>query len=294
MSFYAFYPPASSGTSSNASVGANGAAAPSSSTEIAGVNPSGNLTPVSVDNAGNVNTNIVGTVPLPTGASTSALQTTGNTSLSTIATQTSHLPTSLGQTTMANSLPVTIASDQSAIPVTGSLSISPTTDTTPATQNVTTQDLASTTTAQANGQNAITGTPTAGSAASFAVTSRESVEVEVTGTWAGTLVSEVSMDSGVTWFTRGLKQSGASYISSSFTAKFQGGLNFTGMTNYRIRATTAMTGTATVLITASSNPASITVSNPLTLRDSTVQSITATIKPASTAALTTDTALVWS
>jgi len=69
----------------------------------------------------NIN-NITGTVSLPTGAATSALQTTGNTSLSSIDTKT---PT-LGQKTMAGSSPVVIASNQSAIPITdnnGSLTV---------------------------------------------------------------------------------------------------------------------------------------------------------------------------
>lgn len=52
-------------------------------------------------------------LPLPSGAATSALQTTGNTSLSSID---GKLAT-LGQKTMAGSEPVVIASDQSAIPV---------------------------------------------------------------------------------------------------------------------------------------------------------------------------------
>ncbi len=59
-------------------------------------------------------TNISGTVSLPTGAATSALQTTGNTSLATIATNTP----ALGQAVMASSSPVVIASNQSSIPVT--------------------------------------------------------------------------------------------------------------------------------------------------------------------------------
>ena len=50
---------------------------------------------------------------LPTGASTSALQTTGNTSVASIDTKT---PT-LGQKTSSGSSPVVIASDQSAVPV---------------------------------------------------------------------------------------------------------------------------------------------------------------------------------
>jgi len=57
-------------------------------------------------------TNVSGTVSLPTGASTSALQTTGNSSLSSIDGKLN----SLGQKTSANSVPVTIASDQSAVP----------------------------------------------------------------------------------------------------------------------------------------------------------------------------------
>lgn len=56
-------------------------------------------------------------LPLPTGAATSALQATGNTSLSSIAAGT---PAALGQSTMANSQRVVIASNQSAVPITAS------------------------------------------------------------------------------------------------------------------------------------------------------------------------------
>lgn len=66
--------------------------------------------------SGSLNTNVTASV-LPTGASTSANQTTANTTLSTIATNTGNIPT-VGQKTSADSTPVVIASDQSAIPVT--------------------------------------------------------------------------------------------------------------------------------------------------------------------------------
>lgn len=59
-------------------------------------------------------------LPLPTGASTSALQTAGNLTLTAISAQ---LPTTLGQKTMANSLAVTIASDQSVISITGNVGV---------------------------------------------------------------------------------------------------------------------------------------------------------------------------
>jgi hypothetical protein len=59
--------------------------------------------------------NVSGTISLPTGASTSALQTTGNSSLSSIDTKTP----SLGQALMAASTPVVIASNQSTINIQG-------------------------------------------------------------------------------------------------------------------------------------------------------------------------------
>jgi hypothetical protein len=51
--FYAFYPPVGGG-STNPSVGVNGAIAPTSSTEVAGINPSGNLQPLQTDASGNL------------------------------------------------------------------------------------------------------------------------------------------------------------------------------------------------------------------------------------------------
>lgn len=57
-------------------------------------------------------TNITGTVSLPTGASTSALQTSGNAMLATID---AGIPAALGQTTMSASMPVAIASDQTSL-----------------------------------------------------------------------------------------------------------------------------------------------------------------------------------
>lgn len=50
------------GSGGNASVGASGAPAPGSGTQIAGVDPSGNLTPVSVDSNGFVNVQGVSTI----------------------------------------------------------------------------------------------------------------------------------------------------------------------------------------------------------------------------------------
>lgn len=143
MSFYLRYPSASA--SANPSVGTNGTAIPTSSTLIAGENPSFNLQPLQTDASGNllvslaadpisplsVNLADVGgaaislgqktasasipvilasdqTLPLPTGAATSALQTTGNTSLASIDTKTP----ALGQALAAASVPVVLTAAQ--------------------------------------------------------------------------------------------------------------------------------------------------------------------------------------
>jgi hypothetical protein len=165
--------------------------------------------------------------------------------------------------------PATQAVTQSTVPwivsgsslVSGTVSTLQQADIAPATQNITIQDSGSTTTTYANGQNFITGTPTNGSAASFSTSSIDAIEVQMTGSPTGTFQSEVSMDGGVTWFTRGVKQSGAAVFSSSFTSNFEGGMNMAGMTNFRVRAVAAVTGTAIIKITGSINPGSITVSN---------------------------------
>lgn len=69
-------------TATNPSVSANDAAIPASSTLI-GASDGANLKALLVDGSGNLKV-AIGAVALPTGASTSALQTTGNSSLSSI------------------------------------------------------------------------------------------------------------------------------------------------------------------------------------------------------------------
>jgi hypothetical protein len=75
-------------------------------------------TVTATDGSGAMNT-IVDSSALPTGASTSALQTTGNTSVGNIDTKTP----ALGQAAMAASTPVVIASNQSAVPVSGTVTV---------------------------------------------------------------------------------------------------------------------------------------------------------------------------
>lgn len=70
---------------------------------------------VPIQDGGNSITIDAVSLPLPTGAATAANQVTANTSLASID---AGIPAALGQTTMANSMPVTMASNQTAIPVT--------------------------------------------------------------------------------------------------------------------------------------------------------------------------------
>ena len=139
MSQSVFWPPGG-GASPNASVGTNGNVAPVSSTEIGFVNGSGNLTPVSPTNAlpvtpasgatFNENLTLIGgnpvnvgsgaadtgtlriilstDSPLATGASTSALQTSGNANLTSIDGKTP----ALGQALAATSVPVVLTAAQ--------------------------------------------------------------------------------------------------------------------------------------------------------------------------------------
>lgn len=79
-------------------------------------------TPIPASQSGTWNiTNISGTVSLPTGAATAAKQDTGNSSLASIDTNLQDIESrtpNLGQAAMAGSVPVAIATNQSAVPVT--------------------------------------------------------------------------------------------------------------------------------------------------------------------------------
>lgn len=129
MSFYSFYPPVGAG--GNASIGINGNPAPTESTEVGGINPLGNLQPLQTDASGNLLVNIasetgapfhviVDSSALPTGASTSALQTSGNASLTSIDGKIVHVDTG-NVTVIASALPTGAAT--SALQTSGNASL---------------------------------------------------------------------------------------------------------------------------------------------------------------------------
>lgn len=194
---------------------------------------------------------------------------------------------SLGQKNMAGSAPVVIASDQVAIPTTVS-----TVDIFPSTQNITAQDIATSTVAGFQGQSYVIGNPTANSSATFNLAGIQTAAIQITGIWTGTLRIEASVDGGTTYSSKFSRLPGTVFAGSS--APTSNCLLLAAVSNYnrlRIRSSTAWTGTAIITVTESVNEHVVDVLNPIRLLDSTTSTLM-TIKPASTAPLVTDTAVV--
>lgn len=127
-------------SASNPAVGPTGITAPASATEVGGVDPSGNLQAVQVtaakalivDGSGVTQPVSAAALPLPAGASTSALQSTGNTSLGSIDTKTPDLVSGrvpvdgsgVTQPVSAAALPLPAGAATSALQTTGNTSLS--------------------------------------------------------------------------------------------------------------------------------------------------------------------------
>ena len=188
---------------------------------------------------------------------------------------------------------VSVSNFPASQPVSGTVTANTQADVALASQTITVQDTGSTSTVVADGQTWYSGTPTAGSAATFAMPSCETAQLEITGTWTGTLQVEVSGD-GTTWVTRSLHVGGTAILASSFTANIFGAANVGGKSYIRVRAIAAITGTATVSCLVSNNPTLFYIANSLRLCDTSnplaVQ--TMVIKPASTPAAAADASMV--
>lgn len=166
------------------------------------------------------------------------------------------------------------------------------TNVSPATQNITVQDTGSTTTTLANSQSVRTGSPTAGSVATFNLSGVETVIIQATGTWTGTLLIEGAFDGGTRYYQKAVKQIGTSYIANNFIGNFSGTMNSAGLTQVAVRATAAWTGTATITIQTSLSDNGVYVHNGLSIQDATIATNKLTVKSASTAAIAADPAVV--
>lgn len=248
---------------------------------------------------------ISGSVTLPTGAATAAKQpalgTAGSPSADVITVQGNPSGTPIpvtGSITIAGTMPV---SALVSAPVfvrlsdgTNPIATLPTSapDVRPAGGTITVVDSASTSVSTGqNGATLVTGTPTANSFYSQAVNGVGEIRVQVTGTWTGTLTFEKSIDGGTTWTFGGAQVMSTGYVQASVTGNGIFGTDAGGATHFRVRATAAMTGTASIVITEAQQAGYVKILNSVPLRDNTSGS-TATVKPASTAPLATDTALV--
>ena len=146
------------------------------------------------------------------------------------------LPINLGQNTMANSLPMTFASDQTSLPVKQ--------DIVTATGNITTQNLTP------------TASPTAGSSVTITLANQSACAIAVSGTYTGALSCQYSINGGTTWVTitygafltlkTNASQSGT--IASASVGVWN--CDVTGLVTFRVSALAAVTGTAIVSITA--------------------------------------------
>lgn len=225
----------------------------------------------------NIN-NVTGTVSLPTGAATSALQTTGNSSLSSIDTKT----LAAGQAVMASSSPVVIASNQSAIPVTGTFfqATQPVSGTFfQATQPVSiaatvavsgpltdTQLRATAVPVSQSGTWTIAGADATATGALGALNAAVQVSTAglsgvgiqlAAGTLIGTLVPEISWDGGTTWNSTYFSDVGTGILSgnlifgSANTAAARVIIGGAGSGLTRVRVSAYTSGTANITVRAS-------------------------------------------
>lgn len=156
---------------------------------------------------------------------------------------------------------------------------------------ITAQDVGSTSTAGANGQVLLTGTPTANSTASLNVNGDSSFSCLITGTFTGTLQFERSLDNGATWTAVGAFAAGTAFAGSTTTlpGAFHG--NCSSSNAIRVRATTAFTGTASVRLLAGAGTGTITVGNPVRIFD-TLNGAQVAVKQGNVASSSADNAMV--
>ena len=172
-------------------------------------------------------------LPLPTNAATSTNQTTANTSLASIDGKMS----SLGQKTMANSQPVVIASDQSAV----SFVASP---------------ISSSGSLTAVNQSVV-----------VALNGYTNTAFGLSGTWVGTVIFEASIDGGATYPTTiYAMRAGDNVISSTVTDSTNNDIYRTttgGFTHVRVRCSAYTSGTIVVNAVATANTSGVFLNFPL-------------------------------
>lgn len=170
-----------------------------------------------------VNTKLGSALPLPTGASTET----------TLAAASAKLPSTLGQKAMAASMAVVLASDQSAIPVTGG--------------GVPTDPAAS---------GSLTGTTQ--KVTIIGLNAMATCSIDVSGTFSATMTVEARID-GVNWFSVNIgtdptSQLGNMFSVATFTSPQKLVLPIAGYDGIRVNCTGYVSGTAVIAMRATAAP----------------------------------------
>jgi hypothetical protein len=272
--------PASASSVTISAIGTNGATNPATSIQIGGKSPSNTLLPLSVDGSGVLNVN-VSTTPAN---QTVDLNKVGGAAIT------------LGQKLMATSLPVALASDQSALAITVATLPLPSgaaTETTlaamsaklPATigQKAMSASLA---VALASDQSSIpvayvdptasgaittqnlnpnSGVATAGSTVAVTLTGQTTLAIQVTGVYTGALTVQGTID-GTNWVAvSSVMNNNTGAILPSITSALQSIFQVVvgGYAQVRVTALAGMTGTATVTLRASNAASLVALDAPV-------------------------------
>jgi hypothetical protein len=157
--------------------------------------------------------------------------------------------------------------------------------------SITAADVASTTRTGQRGQVLVSGFPTAGSTVSIAVTGDGSFSFLVLNTFVASMTLERTLDNGTTWTAVAAFVAGTKFTDSIITGEgaFHG--NCSSSTGLRLRCTSLTSGSPSIRLLAGAGTGSITVLNAIAITDR-ASGADLVIKPASTAALATDTAIV--
>lgn len=198
---------------------------------------------------------VTGTFSLPSGAATAANQSTEITSLSNIDSNTTGIGTKLD----AINTSIGTATYPTGIPGTPSNATLTTAlkDFSPTGGNITAVDAGSSTATGQDSSSIITGSATANSSISQAISGFPSTKIQVTGTWSATLEFDQSIDGGTTWTTMGCHVTGSAFDRSSVTGNGIFDCETAGVSNVRVRATAYTSGTVAIKFASSSAPGAI-------------------------------------
>jgi len=265
----------------NPSVSTTGSAVPTSATLIAGSDGT-NLKSVKVSATGVVSVDGSATtqpvsaasLPLPTGASTSALQTTGNTSLSNIDTKTPALVS--GRVPVDGSgvtQPVSVAS--LPLPSGGSTSANQTSGG----QKTQIVDGSGNVISSSGNQlyviqpdEVASGTITSTQAVSIPLDGSGTVSIQLSGTWTGTVTLQGSND-GVTWYSVPGIALTSGNIASNFSANNLIQAGVAGYNSFRVLGNTVASGTVTVSLHSNAQSGVFALSNAIPSGTNTIGSI---------------------